>query len=392
MEGPPEIEKREFGVGEYGRKIARRHLSFEDERKLNEFLRTEAPFYISYSVGYFKFPSATPMENKVLLGSDLVFEFDADEVGLLSERDVWMCDSCGEAGFGYRLKCPKCGSSVRIEIFPDPEREEKLKEMVDALVKDFLLGDFGFGREDVSVNFSGNRGYHIHVRSEAVYELDKSARIELVEYVTGQAIEPQYMFGGVVPCGKDTPFLCVEGPSPSSAGWPGRMARSVLNALERGDRDLLLRAGLKRKDVDALLANRERYTGLIGRGRWPAPKMFPLEVWANIARLTAPLSGHAIDTQTSADIHRLIRLPDTIHGTTGLVARRVKDLSSFNPYRDAVALPSKEVTVRVRIAPEFELGKRTFGPFRDEILQLPLYVAYYLIGRGVAEWSLDSTE
>ena len=391
IEGPPEIEKREFGYSKTpGKKIEQRHKSFSSERELNDFLRKEIPFYISYSVGYFKFPSARPMENKVLLGSDLVFEFDADEVGLFSEKDVWVCDNCGSAGFGYREKCPKCGSPVRIEIFPDPEREERLKTMVSSLIEEFILGDLGISDDEVSINFSGNRGYHVHVRSENLKHLDKNARIEIAEYITGQSLDPEHLFGNSVSCGKGIPFLCVEGPRPDMGGWPGRIARNVIMVLEREDRDLLRKAGLTTKQINVLLSNKNTYIPLIRNGRWPAPRLFSLAVWVRIARLTGPMAGYTIDTGTSVDIHRLIRLPDSVHGTTGLIAKRIKKIDSFNPYRDAVVLPSKEITVRVKIAPEFEFKSKTFGPFRDEEVQLPLYVAYYLIGRGVAEWSLTS--
>ena len=329
------------------------------------------------------------MENKVLLGSDLVFEFDADEVGLFSEKDVWVCDSCGAAGFGYRDRCPRCGSPVRVEIFPDEEREEKLKGMVDALIKDFLLDDFGLSREEISVNFSGNRGYHVHVRSKELRELSKEARIEIAEYITGQSINPSHLFGEAVPCGRGSPLLCVKGPSPASKGWPGRIAKSVIRVLKERDPSFLVGI-VDEKVAKVILSNAPLYLSFIEKGLWPAPKLIPLTVWVDIARKTAPLSGYIIDTNTSVDIHRLIRLPNSIHGTTGLIAREVKNLAPFDPYRDAIALPSREVTVRVKIAPEFSMNGKTFGPFRDEEVQLPLYVAYYLIGRGVAEWSLTS--
>jgi len=390
IEGPPEIEKREFGYSLTPfRKIETRHRAFSSEEELNRFLRESAPFYISYSVGYFKFPRATPMENKVLLGSDLVFEFDVDELGLKSERDVWVCDHCGEAGYGWRERCPKCGSPVRVEIFPDEKREERLKSMVSSLIEEFFLGDLGVSEDEISVNFSGNRGYHIHVRSKDFYPLDKKARIELAEYVTGQSIDPSYLFGEAGSCGRNVPFLCVKGPKPSDAGWPGRVARAVVRVLREKDRGLLLQI-LDEKKVDVLLSNAQLYASLISRGLWPGTSLFPLSTWVEIARRLAPLGGYTIDTNTTVDIHRLIRLPDTIHGTTGLVAMRVKKLDGFNPYREAVVLPSKEISVKVKIAPEFELGKKSFGPFRDEEVQLPLYVAYFLIGRGVAEWSLTS--
>jgi DNA primase small subunit len=55
---PPALEKREFGVGAYGRKIVKRHMSFVSPREFRNYLRNNAPHYISYSVGYFEYPDA----------------------------------------------------------------------------------------------------------------------------------------------------------------------------------------------------------------------------------------------------------------------------------------------------------------------------------------------
>ena len=40
---PPAVERREFGVGDYGRKIVRRHMSFVSEREFKRFIRDSAP-------------------------------------------------------------------------------------------------------------------------------------------------------------------------------------------------------------------------------------------------------------------------------------------------------------------------------------------------------------
>ncbi len=382
ISAPPEIEKREFGYSkEVGQKIRTRHVSFQSEEELNKFLRAESPFYISYSVGYFKYPSATPMENKVMLGADMVFEFDADEVGVFTEKDVWICDNCNLKGFGYRETCPKCGKPVRMELFPSEEREKKLKEMVHSLINDVLIGELGFSEREVEVNFSGNRGYHIHLRSDVVRELDKDARIELAEYITGQSIDPRYLFSEPIRCGKE---FCIRGPKPTDKGWPGRIARAVYEIIKEGREELLKEVGVNPSEI-------RNYHLYIERGEWPAPQRYPLRVWIELARRMAPLRGYTIDTSTTVDIHRLIRLPDSIHGSTGLSAKRVSSLSTFDPYRDAVVLPSVEVTVKVDISPSFRMKRREFGPFKNEVVELPLYVAYYLIGRGVAQWRLTSS-
>ena len=75
---PEEIEKREFGVGTLKDKIKIRHKSFKSEKELWNFLRREAPFYISYSAAYYEFPQNQPMEAKNWLGAELVFDLDIE--------------------------------------------------------------------------------------------------------------------------------------------------------------------------------------------------------------------------------------------------------------------------------------------------------------------------
>ena len=56
VDAPPEVGQREFGYGEYGRKISQRHLAFSSKEELNRFLREKVPFYISYSAAYYSKP------------------------------------------------------------------------------------------------------------------------------------------------------------------------------------------------------------------------------------------------------------------------------------------------------------------------------------------------
>ena len=108
VESPPEIEKREFGIGSFHKKITLRHLDFVSGKTLNNFLSTRAPLYISYSIAYYEFPERQPMTNKHLLGADMIYEFDADDLETYckEEYDVWSCPNCKKSGKGNRKCCP----------------------------------------------------------------------------------------------------------------------------------------------------------------------------------------------------------------------------------------------------------------------------------------------
>lgn len=390
---PPSVEKREFGVGDYGRKIVRRHISFVSEREFRRYLREHAPLYISYSIAYFEKPDAQPMEAKGIEGADMIFEFDADELGLFSPNDLWHCPNCGSRGVvgelrGFRAGvCPNCGGPAKVTMFPDPGREERLKEEVDTLVKDFLMGDLGISRTEISLNFSGNRGYHIHVRSPSLRELDKEARQEIVDYVTGRGIDVRYFF--------DVSRVPPRGPKPTDGGWKGRVARKLVEILSGAkDASELVRFGVSPALAGRIMRERGHVVELVKKGVWPFIDTKADDAFASVSALVrsiSPYMGKEIDTNTSVDIHRLIRVPDTIHGGTGLLAKRIRDLWSFDPYRDAVALPERPyLNLHVECIPEFEFAGEVWGPLEDKNVELPLHVSVYLLSKGVASWRLTT--
>lgn len=386
---PPSIDQREFGVGSYGRKITRRHMFFASEASFKKYLRDHAPLYVSYSIGYFERPDAQPMEAKGLMGADMIFEFDADELGLFSPNDVWHCANCGAKGLvgKHRDICPRCKDPIKILMFPDPQREERLKMEVETLVSDFFIGDFGISRSEIFLNFSGNRGYHIHVRSPALRELDKDARLEIVEYVTGRGIDVRYFF--------DVSQMPPAGPKPKDGGWKGRVARKLVEIISSAkDVSDLLRLGVSPQLARRIMRERGNIVELLKKGVWPFVDTKSEDAFSSVSALVhslSPYMGKEIDTNTSIDIHRLIRVPDTIHGGTGLLAKRVSKLRSFDPYVDAVALPERPcLSLHVDFAPEFEFAGEVWGPFEDKNIELPLHVSVFLLSKGVASWRLTT--
>ena len=76
----------------------------------------------------------------------------------------------------------------------------------------------------------------------------------------------------------------------------------------------------------------------------------------------------------------------TLHGKTGLkkVEFPAKGLADFDPFAGAVAFKKGEVKVFVSDVPEFKMGGKTFGPYRNEIKELPVAAAVMLICKGRA--------
>jgi len=89
----------------------------------------------------------------------------------------------------------------------------------------------------------------------------------------------------------------------------------------------------------------------------------------------------------TTDIHRVFRMPGTLHGSTGLLKMKVKSLDRFKPLSDPVVLGSTRVKVTVKYSPQFTLNGERLGPFKSESVSIPAYAAVYLLARGLAEVS-----
>jgi DNA primase small subunit len=140
----------------------------------------------------------------------------------------------------------------------------------------------------------------------------------------------------------------------------------------------------------AEVANYIKGTGLVH----PQGSDSPAGGW--LERMAAPASkdqrleqvvnayGSKIDESVTTDIHRIFRMPGTLHGNSGLLKMRVHDLKGFRPDYDPVVLGEDEVTLSVQGSPVFSLKGRTFGPYSAEEPELPAYAAVYLMTKGLA--------
>jgi DNA primase small subunit len=169
---PHSVASREWGFGGWEKKIESRHAKFASAEELHAYLRRNAPFYISHSSAVYQFPDARPMERKNWLGADLIFDIDADQLKcpcLEKHGPGWVCDECLGAA-----------------------KDEALK-----LIEDFLVTDFGFSRQKLLVNFSGNRGYHIHVLEEDILGLSGPQRREISDYIMGKGLDGRHFISDV---------------------------------------------------------------------------------------------------------------------------------------------------------------------------------------------------
>jgi DNA primase small subunit len=311
---PVEIEKREFGIGNFDKKIVTRHIAFKNMNELHSFLIQEAPIYISHSVSYYEYPDGRPMEKKQWLGADLVFDLDADDVPCGKKHiEKWFCTDCLE--------------NVKYETLK---------------LIDLLTDDLGINKKDLKIVFSGNKGYHIHIRTPEVKRLDQDARKEIVEYIR------------------------MDNPSEIDLrrGVGKKIAKILLKKLKEGNIDISGRRKITKPELIQMLESGKQIA-------------LPKGVIEKAVRF---VSSH-IDRSVTFDLSKLIRMPDSIHGSSGLKVCYLSNLDKFDPFRDAVIFGNAKVKIRAN-APEFTLKDQTFGPFKNKETTLPEYAAIYLILKG----------
>jgi len=92
-----------------------------------------------------------------------------------------------------------------------------------------------------------------------------------------------------------------------------------------------------------------------------------------------------IDPPVTADVKRLIRLPNSIHGKTGLRVTPVplESLEDFDPLVDAVVFGEDRVKITLRKSVKVRILNETFR-LKPGKHVVPEYLAIFLMCRGVA--------
>jgi len=385
---PSSIEHREFGFLLFKERMMVRHRGFENVDALASFLRATVPSDAYYSSAYYERPEEE-MNEKGWLGADLVFDIDADHIPTPCGKihDTWTCTSCGFIGKGPSPeKCPKCGEqrfsqkAWLCETCLATAKAELIK-LVDVLTK-----DFGLSAEEIKIGFSGHRGYHLHVESEEIRLMDPMARKEIVDYLVGIGLELSSHGLGLK--GRKNSHM-FSGPHVDDLGWRGRIAKGTYEFLKTATQEEFEKIGLGKKAINSIIQDREVILDSLKEKEesWRKIRYVGDETWRKILLHGMEKQLIKIDTVVTTDIHRLIRMNDTLHGKTGLkkVEVPITEIESFDPLKSAIAFKEGTVTVSVSETPHFRLGEETYGPYKEEKVKLPTAVAILLLCKGAAE-------
>lgn len=378
---PPEAEAREWGYipfNEDGDVFMVRHKSLGALGGIDEFTKQEAPQHFYFSCSKYDEPGIQEMNSKGWNSADLIFDIDADHLSNVDEHATSYDEMLAEG-----------------------------KRMLQKLLT-VLQNEFGF--EDLEVVFSGGRGYHVHVRDDSVQELTRSARNEIVDYLTATNIDfehitTEYPFG--------IPLQHSSGRFPQSSGWGKKYAdymRTVFDDLrddileiyeEKPDEEAVSEVtALLKENYDISNIGTERTKMVIevfkDEERYAEARLGNVEVAPAVKIIAKQILEQAqedlhveIDEPVTTDTNRLIRLPGSLHGGSGLRVTRIdfEDIESFTPLEDAIPETFTGNTVQLEVTEDevesYVGGEKTV--YTEGEHEVPEYEAVHLICQGEAK-------
>ena len=377
VSAPVQLRNREFAFLAFNGRTMYRHIMFPSEEELQRYLRSSAPAHSYYSSAYYGDPTAD-MARKGWLGADLVFDIDADHFDLPCQKihDRWRCRNCEAEGRGHPPELCNCGKAqFETETWLCEDCLQAAKHEAQKLL-DILIQDFGIEPENLLTNFSGHRGYHVHATSESVKELGQNSRREIVDYIMATGLELE--FQGFSPQKRGAR------PSVTEGGWRGRTMRALYDYLSQAPEEEI--KGLKLSDSanENILSKKSKILKTLME-RHPSniiPLIEPKSL-DKILKEALELQASEIDTVVTTDIHRLIRLTKTLHGKTGWQVQSIPYglLPDYDPLQRAVVITGDYVKLDFKRAPEIRIFDETFGPYENEVDEVPLEAAMFFLAK-----------
>jgi DNA primase small subunit len=355
LSAPPSLPQREWGFLFFdpNPKIQmRRHMAFGGKEELFDYLKTLIPAHVYYSSAYYETPAAPTMAEKHWTGADLIFDLDADHI----------------------VRGPYAMMLARVK-----EETEKLIAM--------LTGEMGIDPRSIGLVFSGGRGYHVHVRDIAFRGWGSEERRELINYVCGIGIDPSAL---------------LKNPVITRKSWKYRILSTIeeytdyLDNLDKTEaiKKLTGISGIgktsaerffSQKDLLVLKIRSNPETLTQDRTYWPVLQALLSDSDGEFAKRLRAKAALA-DEPVTTDIKRLIRLPTSLHGGSGMRVQPVSisSLSAFDPLVDAVVFGDRDL----RVESAFSLDMPMLGnPYHIEkgMNTVPEALAVFLCCRGIGE-------
>ncbi len=282
------IENREFGFDHFGRGPNDRYKVFTTPDYLKRFMKSKNPFAAYCSVAFYE----KPRKRDGWLKSELVFDVDAKDIPIRT-----------------------CGCDNVCEICLN-----EAKEIVSGII-DILKQDLGM--KNIHLIYSG-RGYHIRVLDEPVMGMDSDVRSQILKYTVGADVpKDEYNDGNekYSPPHFTIPF-----------GYPkvftDRVQYAILHLTENSKLD-----DVNKKLLKDVLKNRN----LLLRNEWGMFKtnIGPLR-YKKVIKAIASLNMALVDAKVTIDLKRILRLPSSLHSKVSMRCTEVKNIETFDPFKEAV--------------------------------------------------------
>ncbi|MEM0044168.1 MAG: DNA primase small subunit domain-containing protein [Sulfolobales archaeon] len=356
---PEDLEFREFAYQPFRSQSYVRHLSFRTRDEVIDFFTRNPPLHLYYSSATYLHPAVEDMDAKGWRGSDLLFDIDADHIEKCVRsgwiRRLRICPECGVVSENPSEECPQC-SGETIDLV-EPECLSEAARITRDLV-DVLIEEIGVSRNSLEVYFSGNRGFHVRVFDERFRELGRDERRIIAEYVLAKDYNIRENID---------PDLIILPPRISDGGIRSRIARRILRIIEDEDiRRYILSSGSEGLDIIR---------------RVDRNKLRDLE------KLYNEYAGIPIDTMVTIDISRLVRIPNSINGKSGLITKKIdlSELENFTPESEKLS-PFKDLRIIIEIRyriPRIRFLERTLEVRSQALYEVPGDLGVFLELKGL---------
>jgi DNA primase small subunit len=282
------IQEREFGFDHVGRGPNDRYKVFRNPDLLKRFLKVRTPFAAYCSVAFYDKPRRRDKWTK----AELVFDVDAKDIPIRTCECEGVCEICLN------------------------EAREIVCGIIDTLKEDL-------GLKNIHIVYSG-RGYHVRVLDDDVTHVNSDVRSQIVKYIVGAEVpENEYSLDYekvsyehfVIPFGYPNVFT-------------ERVKYSILHLNEHSNLDEVNKKLLK----DVL-----KYRPLIEDNNWGMfkNKIGPLR-YKKVVNGIASMNMSLVDAKVSIDLKRILRLPSSLHSMVSMKCTEVKNIETFDPFKEAV--------------------------------------------------------
>lgn len=442
---PTDFTRREWGFiffDELPEVVMRRHKAFSGEDETLEYLRAMVPAHVYHSAAYYQFPGAATMKEKQWQGADLIFDLDADHLPMKARSYAEMLSNVktetkklldflledfgfsqdntsivfsGGRGYHIHVRDPKVlslESAERREIvdyvsgtgltvgflFKSAEhkvydsgkfRKKELESPRKINSFDEVPGGFGWGKRISRYIIQFLEAISIKDETEAENEI-----IGLIKHYKSSLVSaykvPEDIKTRIVNMKNENRKIGLQ----KMAGEVGISTNIVRDILIMNDLwDFRSEAISKLKDLREIAQNPEAMENIENKGIIGDSYIFDAIVQKAIEENSINLGSAHTDEPVTADVKRLIRMPTSLHGGSGMrvVPLTLDGFEKFEPLNDAVVFSEKETKIEILspLKPQnscVEMKGKSFT-VTEGINTLPEYAAIYLMCRGAAEYA-----